>query len=218
MKSWKEILIVLAVCALVVVGLKTQPQTVGPEDTSPDYEPRQITEKYEPAEYSLVLVQLDQNPQLTEWCRKEISASTGVEVVQTLDLSQEGILTQARDDSRQQSDADLIIEALSKIPREPNTKLLAVTTEDLYLSSVPEWRFCYGSHGQNVAVLSSVRMGGRFQEELFPTPRAEHRCRKMLFRYVLEMCYGLERNSLPQSLLYQSVLGPRDLDAMNYEI
>ena len=218
MKSWKEILIVLAVCALVVVSLKSQPQTVGPEDTSPDYEPRQITEKYEPAEYSLVLVQLDQSPQLAEWCRKEVSASTGVQVVQILDLSQEGILAQARDDSRQQSDADQIIEVLSKIPREPNTKLLAVTTEDLYLSSVPEWRFCSGSHGQNVAVLSSVRMGGRFQEELFPTPRAEHRCRKMLFRYVLEMCYGLERNSRPQSLLYKSVLGPRDLDAMDYEI
>ena len=218
MKSWKEILVVLAVCALVVVGLKKQPQTVGPEDASPEYEPRLITKDHEPARFSLILVQLDRSPQLAQWCAREIASSTGAEVVHVLDLSSEGLLAASKDEGRNQYDADKIIEALTRLPRGDDQKVLALTEEDLFLSSVPEWRYCYGSHGQNAAVLSSVRMGGRFQEELFPSPRSQHRCRKMLFRYVLEMCYDLKRNSRPESLLYERVLGPRDLDAMNYEI
>jgi predicted Zn-dependent protease len=218
MKSWKEILIVLAVCALVVVGLNKTPESVGPEDTSAEYEPRLITKDHEPARSSLILVQLDTSPRLAEWCRREIASSTGAEVVEILDLSSEGLLASTKDEGRNQYDADKIIEALAGLPRGADQKILALTEEDLFLSSVPEWRYCYGSHGQNVAVLSSVRMGGRFQEELFPSPRSQHRCRKMLFRYVLEMCYDLNRNSRPESLLYERVLGPRDLDNMEYEI
>ncbi len=216
MKSWKEFLAVLFVCA-VVVSLNLQ-ATKSSETKGPSPAPN-LTKSLGDPKYDLVLVQLDSDPQLVQWCQEEIEATTGVRVVRILRPTDSGESNPAFNPQRSQYEAEGLIGQLRDFKIEPSETVLAVTSKDLYLSSVPEWRYCFGTHAANrTAIISSVRMGARFQDSLFSNERAKDRFRKLLLRYVLEMAYQTPRNDNPSSLLYKSVLGPRDLDAMDYKI
>jgi predicted Zn-dependent protease len=224
MKSWKEFLIVLTICAVVVgFNLRSNSESEAESEiggfNTPEYEPVDLSKGLGPPKRDLVLVQLDEDPELVEWCKKEIAASTGAKVVEVVSLKDFPDGIDSYNEERQQDDAEVILRALSRDNTYADIAVLAVTSKDLYTSGKPEWRYCFGSHGANAtAVISSVRMGGRFQEGLFPTKRSKDRFRKLLLRYTLEMVYEVPRNSDPTSLLYNRVLAPRDLTMMEYRI
>lgn len=224
MKSWKELAVVMAICAVVVAwNLKSTPEKDEETEiggfTTPEYVPVDLTKELGPAKRDIVLVQMDQSSELTEWCQKEIAAATGAKVVKIFPYDEITAPMESYDDTRSQDDAEIIIDELSSQFKGSDQAVLAVTSKDLYTSAKPEWRYCFGTHGPNhTAVISSVRMGARFQKSLFPTKRAEDRFRKLLLRYVLEMAYEVPRNDDPKSLLYSRVLAPRDLSAMEYRI
>ena len=218
MKSWKEFVVVLAVCALVV-AYNLRPEAEESSEVEPAVEVVNVTEGMGEPKRELVLVQWDGDPELVQWCEAEIEAFTNVKIG---NVFQRNSIPQADisfNQERRQFDADLLVDEASGVFGSKEGATLAVTRDDLYLSSKPEWRYCFGTHGpKQTAILSSVRMGGRFQEEIFPNAKAKDRFRKMLLRYVLEMTYDLPRNNDPKSLLYNRVLGPRDLDAMEYRV
>jgi hypothetical protein len=224
MKSWREFALILAVCALVVTwSLRPSNEVDDKEElggiTTPDYHPVDLTKDLGEPKRDIILVNLDPDPELLAWCTVEIEAATGARVAQVISANDIGLGDEAYDETRHQDNAEIIIEKMSDYFSDSEHAALAVTSRDLYTSAKPEWRYCFGTHGSNrTAVISSVRMGGRFQDTLFPSKRAKDRFRKLLLRYVLEMAYDTPRNSDPKSLLYNRVLAPRDLSKMEYRI
>ena len=101
------------------------------------------------------------------------------------------------------------------IPSQVGHYWLAITQQDLFTSQVPQWRFCYGSQFEHSGVLSSARMGPFPGED---PALARSRLQKMVLRYVLEGAYAMRRVEDPKSLLYARILGPDDLDRMDFKI
>jgi predicted Zn-dependent protease len=213
MKSWREFAIVLAVCALMAWWW--QPATQEAQPPTELTEPRDITQNLPAPQKELVLVYFQpEDQELVEWSAQQIEAWTGATVAKITRLDD---LPASYDDGRTQYDADKLSGDLSSLTLQPNQVVLAITSVDTFLSSKPEWRYCFGTRGRNGAVLSSARMGPRFNGQL-PTVESKERYRKMLLRYVLELVYQVPRNDDPGSLLYRSVLAPRDLTTMEYRI
>lgn len=91
--------------------------------------------------------------------------------------------------------------------------VLAVTPCDLCTSQVPDWKYCFGARYDQGGIVSSARMGP-FPGESPKT--AQQRLRKMALRYLLEGAFGMARVDDPKSLLFRRVLGPADLDRMEF--
>jgi len=70
----------------------------------------------------------------------------------------------------------------------------------------------FGATGDRVSVISTYRM--RTGIGLFGDPRQQIRLRKMVTRYIGFSYFGLARSQDPQSVLYDNILGPMDLDVM----
>ena len=81
-------------------------------------------------------------------------------------------------------------------------KAILVLEEDLYTPSQPDWRYCFGVHGQNSSVLSRHRLQSPGHWE------------KMLCRYSVVRLLGPRQSSNPQSLFFSPVLGPEDVERM----
>jgi hypothetical protein len=113
---------------------------------------------------------------------------------------------------RRQYDADVLGKS---IPVPAGHYVLALTAADLYTSQIPDWRYCFGSRFASGGLVSQARMGP-FPGE--PSELAQSRRNKMVIRYILEGAYGLKRSQDPQSLLYSKILGPSDLDRMEFRI
>lgn len=95
----------------------------------------------------------------------------------------------------------------SVIPSAAGEYWLAVVKEDLYTSQIPDWRYCYGIQLHHGGVLSTARLV------------APERLQKMVLRYVLEGVYGLKRvDDDHGSLLYSRILGPDDVDRMEFRL
>lgn len=101
------------------------------------------------------------------------------------------------------------------IPSRAGQYWLAITQQDLFTSQVPQWRYCYGSQFEHSGVLSSARMGPFPGED---PALARTRLHKMVLRYVLEGAYAMKRVEDPKSLLFARILGPDDLDRMDFKI
>lgn len=209
MKRIKELVLVLAICAVAGTWIDQRSPV-----KEAGFEFPSLVAQLPPTDKSVLLVELDPGHRMGEWARQEIEAVTGVK---TRAVRVE-MPAAAWVPERQQFDAELIMEQLSQLERKPNEVVIAVTSRDLFTSAQPAWRYCFGSHGAHASVLSSARMGrlsfGGSPSELV----GQVRLRKMLLRYTLEQVFELPRNDDPESLLYNRVMGPADLDRMQLRL
>ena len=125
------------------------------------------------------------------------------------------------DTKRSQLTAEEVILAVrSQHPtliRDPRTRVIAVTAQDMYIKRRESWRFALSlrSNENTIAVVSYARMdpanlGNTPDEELLRS-----RLRKMIFKNIGIMCYGLPVSQDPKSVLYGNVLSLGDLDYMS---
>jgi archaemetzincin len=99
---------------------------------------------------------------------------------------------------------------------DPNAVLIGLTPLDLY-NSTSHFRYLFGIKG-NVddpkAVVSSFRMAPEFYGDAPDQELFYSRFRKLLTKYVGLLYYGLPPSEEPTSPMFDSILGPSDLDAM----
>ena len=138
MKSWKELLLVLACCAALVVYFKprltpTPPPTQATEET-PSNQSVLVTGELGKGKYRLVLVRLDQDAKLVQWSQEQIEEFTGAQVSRVVDISSEQMMSDCYNARRGQFDSDQISAFLDGMSHQPHERLLAVTRFDLYLS------------------------------------------------------------------------------------
>jgi predicted Zn-dependent protease len=121
---------------------------------------------------------------------------------------------------REQIDAGTLIDYMGSLfpdaYGDPNAVLVGVTPVDLYDKDI-DWRYVFGVRGPPTypkAVISTFRMnpetyGGPPNDRLLFS-----RARKLLSKYVGLLFYGLPSSPDPRSPLFDSILGPSDLDNM----
>jgi predicted Zn-dependent protease len=116
---------------------------------------------------------------------------------------------------RNQIDADALGSLLQTTYREaadPSNVIIGVLSEDIYQPLRPDFHWVYGAIGDRVSVISTYRM--RTGIGPFGDPRQQTRLRKMVTRYIGFSYFGLARSADPQSVLYDNLLGPMDLELM----
>ena len=124
----------------------------------------------------------------------------------------------ARDDSRRQMNAAAMLDRLeAAFPAgTPKTVAIALSMRDLFNPEV-NWSyvFSYRRHGR-VAVVSPARMD-RGCMGLLPADdsRILSRLKKMIGKNIGIMYFGLELSSDSASMLYGTIGGPQELDAMS---
>ncbi len=126
----------------------------------------------------------------------------------------------AYDPNRKQLIAEEIATSLIDTYRKPNnessTILIGITSRDMYIRGM-DWRYAFGYRdtNRNVAVLSNARMNDAF----FGGPKTSKasqrsRLRKMTSKYIGLLYYRLPQSSDSRSVMYNSIMGPDDLDNM----
>lgn len=144
-----------------------------------------------------------------------IEKHTGVrpEVGGSLSL-EPAAMSKCYNSTRDQWDVEQVLDLL---PTYDGKVVLAIHNESLFNSSIPSWRYCFGTHRDRSGIISSYQMRER-PGEPFDNAQPRLRLNKMVLRYVLEMVYELPRVEDPRSLLHNSIMGPADLDRMEYRI
>jgi predicted Zn-dependent protease len=124
------------------------------------------------------------------------------------------------DPLRQQIDASGLIDYMGSLfpaaYRDSNAVLIGLTVVDLY-DSTSHFRYVFGVKGTTrdpKAVLSTLRMDPRFYSEPADDELLAARARKLLSKYIGLLYYGLTPSSDPTSPMFDSILGPDDVDAM----
>lgn len=99
--------------------------------------------------------------------------------------------------------------------REPAALLIGLTEADMYVREVPDWRYAFADRREGrYAVISSARMDP-FNYGGEPDPELLHaRVRKMITKTLGLLYFGLPLSDDPRSVLYRSILGLDDLDAV----
>jgi predicted Zn-dependent protease len=122
----------------------------------------------------------------------------------------------ARDPARYQLVAEELIDVLRAAYPEagdPDHVVIGVTSDDLYIRSVPDWNWAFGFRDEgHLAVVSTARMGpalGPFGHRLEPA-----RLRKMVTKNIGVLYFELRQSDDPVSVLYDNILGLDDLDGM----
>jgi predicted Zn-dependent protease len=91
--------------------------------------------------------------------------------------------------------------------------VIAVTSEDLYVRSRPDWGWAFGLRDDgHLAVVSTARMEaapGLVGDRLEDT-----RLRKMVTKDIGVLFFGLDQSPDPTSVLFNNILSVDDLDAM----
>lgn len=122
------------------------------------------------------------------------------------------------DPSHNQHVAERLIDrlqmGLSGVPED--AVIIGVLNEDMRIEQIPQWRYGFSLRHENMAVVSSFRMvhGG-------PNPqlaRFRHRLHVMLSKDIAMLRCGYPLSEDPQAVTYQSVLGPADLDRMEFDL
>lgn len=105
--------------------------------------------------------------------------------------------------------------------KDPNVRLIAVTSVDMFMKSYPTWAYAfanawdYGADGSfELAIVSYARMnpttfGLRANEALFLS-----RIQKMVNKEVGLLYYGLPTDPSPTSPMFNGIVSPADLDRM----
>ena len=116
---------------------------------------------------------------------------------------------------RNQIDADGLESLLQSTYREAKDSsnvVIGVVSDDIFVPSRPDWHWAFGERDGRVAVISTYRM--KTGSWLIGDLRQQTRLRKMVTRSIGFAYFGLPPSQDPQSVLYESVLGPMDLDFM----
>jgi len=162
------------------------------------------------ANFTIVLTELSsRSPVEIQRLAEEIELQTGTKP--KIDNRRSLALEQCHNRDRRQWDADRI---LPLVPVPPDSLVIAVFGDSLYTGQIPQWRYCFGVRGERAAVLSPYNMG---TDSTAPAV-VQERFTKLTLRYILEMGYDLQRRDDPTSLLHRSVMGPADLDRMEFKI
>jgi len=124
----------------------------------------------------------------------------------------------ARDQARQQLVADERIDAMRRAyPQQaasPDTILIGVTDEDIYISEL-DWKFALNfRETSHVVVISTARLNPAYYGKPPAPPLLETRLRKLLTKNIGISFYGLELTSDRGSVLYNDIEDMETLDAM----
>lgn len=118
---------------------------------------------------------------------------------------------------RKQYVAEKLIEVLHRPLGDPRV-VIGLAAEDMYTRDKPSWRYTFSirdPHG--FAVVSRARMDPRVLG-LTPDPGLRmRRLQKMVLKNVGVLALELPVSANPRSVLYDSILGPDDLDFMTQE-
>jgi predicted Zn-dependent protease len=124
------------------------------------------------------------------------------------------------DPLREQVDADALFEQIgNSFPeayRDPEVVLIGITPIDMY-SKESHYRYYFGFVGTSAdpkAVISTFRMDPAANGEAANDALFFSRVRKLLSKYIGQLYYGLSSSPDPGSPLYDSIMGPSDLDNM----
>lgn len=126
---------------------------------------------------------------------------------------------QMADSLREQVDSRQLIDyMMSKVANvnDPNMVLIGLTPLDIY-DSDSTWRYVFGLKGNSSdpkAVISTFRMDPITYGEPGDRTLTLERTRKLFSKYVGLLYYDLPVSDDSQSVMYNSILGPDDLDAM----
>lgn len=120
------------------------------------------------------------------------------------------------DPNRKQLAAEDLINVIAiGIPEasDPDRVVIGFVTDDIYIRGRPDWRWAFGLRDEgHLGVVSTARMGA--PPGLFSDLVESARLRKMVTRDIGVLYFGLPLSTDPHSVLYRSVLGVGDLDAM----
>ena len=124
------------------------------------------------------------------------------------------------DPLREQVDADILMRhvaaAFPNAYQDRQAVLIGLTALDLY-NVDSHYRYVFGSKrtaADPKAIVSSFRMDPRFYTEPQDDTLFFSRTRKMFTKYIGLLYYELPTDGDPRSPMYDSILGPRDLDRM----
>jgi predicted Zn-dependent protease len=130
------------------------------------------------------------------------------------------IPAELEDPKRQQVDAARLIDYMGSLfpdaYRDPQAVLIGVTPVDLY-DSTSHFRYVFGVKGtpsNPKAVVSVLRMNPQFYSEAADGLLFYGRARKLVSKYVGLLYYGLPTSPDPASPMFDSILGPGDVDRM----
>ena len=146
----------------------------------------------------------------------QVSDKHGIDVAI---LAPSSLEPSAVDSVRDQFVAEDLLDALVRTYPRPasddGSVVIGLLADDLYLRGRPDWSWAFGARrGTGYAVLSTARMGSL--AEPIP-PIIKTRLRKMVFRDVGIMYFGLPLSYDPLSVLFFDVLSVDDLDRMGEE-
>ena len=102
----------------------------------------------------------------------------------------------------------------SKLAAQPGVVLIGLTTEDMYSLNELNWRFVFGWHSNRFGVVSTARFVVPYYDGMATESVVLSRLRKAVGRYVGFLYYGLPPSSNPESMVYRTLLGVDDLDAL----
>lgn len=135
-------------------------------------------------------------------------------------LTPAAIPAELEDPKRQQVDAARLIAYMGSLfpdaYRDPQAVLIGITPVDLY-DSTSHFRYVFGVKGtpsDPKAVVSVSRMNPQFYSEAADGLLFYARTRKLISKYVGLLYYRLPTSSDPASPVFNSILGPGDVDRM----
>ena len=123
-----------------------------------------------------------------------------------------GWLDTARGEVDYQQAANDILSAFTSAQGTRPVLLMAVTSDAIWDTSIPQYSFVFGGYvwnGQQVAAVFGTRPMRVYQPEL-----ERLRLTSFMLRYIGEVLCGLPRDSNPQSVMFTPVLSTVDLDRM----
>lgn len=146
----------------------------------------------------------------------QVSQKHGIDVAI---LAPSSLEPSAFDSVRDQFVAEDLLDALVRTYPRPasddGSVIIGFLADDLYLRGRPDWNWAFGARGDTgYAVLSTARMGPL--AEPIP-PIIKSRLRKMVFRDVGILYFGLPVSYDPLSVLFFDLLSVDDLDRMGEE-
>lgn len=155
-------------------------------------------------------------PDLVAWLADHVRERFGIAAEPLPPIAFDRVMYDRR---RDQVVAEELISAIRNrhpaIWRDETARVIGVTGDDMYLRSASwEYGFSMRSDDDRMAVVSYSRMdpsafGGTPDEDLLKS-----RLAKMVGKDVGVLCFGLPLSKNPQSLMYATIGGPDDLDAM----
>jgi predicted Zn-dependent protease len=114
---------------------------------------------------------------------------------------------------------DLMRRSYPVFDADPATLLIGFTEVDLYLEAMPSWYWAFAQRTEGrFAVISTAHMDPYFYA-LEPDPELLNtRARKITTKTIGLLYFGLPLSKNPKSVLYDSILGVDDLDAVGEEL